>query len=199
MPKRLVNDFLKGCLVLVPTATTVYVVLWVLRTVDGLVPLPVPGLGIVVAVVGITAVGALGGNVAGRRVVGWLETPLRRLPVVRLLFNSLKDLMGAFVGDKRTFDKPVMLRLEPNGELRTFGFITCDHFDDPRLAGHVAVYLPQSYNFAGNVVVVPRSRVEPIDADGAELMAFIVSGGVTTMTAAKTYIDTIPGLRSRRA
>ncbi len=198
MPKRLVNDFLKGCLVLVPAATTVYVVLLALRTVDGLVPLPVPGLGIVVAMVGITLTGALAGNVVGRRVVTWLEAPLRKLPVVRLLFNSLKDLTGAFVGDKRTFDKPVMLRLEANGELRIFGFVTCERFDDPRLAGHVAVYLPQSYNFAGNVLIVPRARVEPIDADGAQLMAFIVSGGVTTMSAAKTYLDTIPGLRARR-
>lgn len=199
MLKRLVNDFLKGCLVLVPAATTVYVVWAVLRAVDSLLPLPVPGLGVLVALVGITAIGALAGNVVGRRVVGWLEAPLRRLPVVRLLYNSLKDLMGAFVGDKRTFDKPVMLRMDDAGELRVLGFITCERFDDPRLDGHVAVYLPQSYNVAGNVVVVPRSRVEKIDADGAELMAFIVSGGVTTMSAAKTYLDTFPGLRAKRA
>ncbi len=187
--KRLVDNFLKGCLVLVPTATTFYVVWLVLQKLDSLVPLPLPGLGLLLALAAITAIGWVASNVVGRRVVGWVEALLRNLPVVRLLFTSIKDLMGAFVGEKRTFDKPVLVRLDEGGALRLLGFVTCEHFDDPRLAGHVAVYLPQSYNFAGNVVVVPRARVEAIDADGAEFMTFIVSGGVSGMSAARTYLD----------
>ena len=187
--KRLVDSFLKGCLVLVPTATTFYVVWLVLRKLDAIVPLPFPGLGLVLTIAAITAIGWVASNVVGRRVVGWVESMLRNLPVVRLLFTSRKDLMGAFVGEKRTFDKPVLLRLDDAGALRLLGFVTCEHFEDPRLAGHVAVYLPQSYNFAGNVVVVPRARIEPIDADGAEFMTFIVSGGVSGMSAARTYLD----------
>jgi uncharacterized membrane protein len=187
--KRLVDSFLKGCLVLVPTATTFYVVWLVLRKLDAIVPLPFPGLGLVLTIAAITAIGWVASNVVGRRVVGWVESMLRNLPVVRLLFTSLKDLMGAFVGEKRTFDKPVLLRLDDAGTLRLLGFVTCEHFEDPRLAGHVAVYLPQSYNFAGNVLVVPRARIEPIDADGAEFMTFIVSGGVSGMSAARTYLD----------
>jgi len=187
--KRFVENFLKGCLVLVPTATTFYVVWLVLRKLDSIVPLPFPGLGLLLAIAAITAIGWIASNVVGRRVIGWVETVLRKLPVVRLLFTSLKDLMGAFVGDKRTFDKPVLLRLDDAGALRLLGFVTCEHFEDPRLAGHVAVYLPQSYNFAGNVVVVPRTRIEAIDADGAEFMTFIVSGGVSGMSAARTYLD----------
>jgi len=191
--KRLVDNFLKGCLVLVPTVTTIYVVWFVLQKIDSLLPaiLPmrVPGLGILVAVVAITAIGWIASNVVGRRVIGWIEGLLKNLPVVRLLFTSIKDLMGAFVGDKRTFDKPVLVRLDETGTVRMLGFVTCEHFDDPRLAGHVAVYLPQSYNFAGNVLVVPRARVEKIDADGAEFMTFIVSGGVSGMSAAKTYLE----------
>jgi uncharacterized membrane protein len=187
--KRLVDSFLKGCLVLVPTATTFYVVWLVLRKLDAIVPLPFPGLGLVLTIAAITAIGWVASNVVGRRVVGWVESMLRNLPVVRLLFTSLKDLMGAFVGEKRSFDKPVLLRLDDAGTLRLLGFVTCEHFEDPRLAGHVAVYLPQSYNFAGNVLVVPRARIEPIDADGAEFMTFIVSGGVSGMSAARTYLD----------
>jgi uncharacterized membrane protein len=187
--KRLVDSFLKGCLVLVPTSTTFYVVWLVLRKLDAIVPLPFPGLGLVLTIAAITAIGWVASNVVGRRVVGWVESMLRNLPVVRLLFTSLKDLMGAFVGEKRTFDKPVLLRLDDAGTLRLLGFVTCEHFEDPRLAGHVAVYLPQSYNFAGNVLVVPRARIEPIDADGAEFMTFIVSGGVSGMSAARTYLD----------
>ena len=57
----------------------------------------------------------------------------------------------------------------------------------------------QSYNFAGNLIVVPRDRVEPVDADGASFMTFIVSGGVSGMTAAKTYLDTALPLTSRKS
>ena len=197
--KRLVDNFLKGCLVLVPTVTTIYVVWFVLHKMDSLFPLPIPGLGLLLAVVAITAIGWVASNVVGRRVVEWIEHLLKNLPVVRLLFTSIKDLMGAFVGDKRTFDKPVLVRPDPNGTLRMLGFVTCERFDDARLAGHVAVYLPQSYNFAGNVVVVPRGQVETIDADGAEFMTFIVSGGVSGMSAAKTYLESPLLLQQKKA
>ena len=96
------------------------------------------------------------------------------------------------MGDKRSFDKPVMVRVQP--DLRVFGFVTCDRFDDIRLAGHVAVYLPQSYNFAGNLIIVKKEMVEPVDADSAQFMAFIVSGGVAQMNAARTQVDSQSGL-----
>ena len=89
--------------------------------------------------------------------------------------------------------------LRVSDEIRVFGFVTCERFDDHRLAGHVAVYLPQSYNFAGNLMIVPRDRVEHVDADSAQFMAFIVSGGVAHMSAARTAIDSqVPPLRTRR-
>jgi uncharacterized membrane protein len=141
-------------------------------------------------VVAITLVGLLASNVVGRRIVGVLEKGITRLPVVKLLYGSIKDLMGAFVGDKKSFDKPVMVDVGGGeGPLRVLGFVTCDRFDDPQLRGYVAVYLPQSYNFAGNLLVVPRDRVHAVDADGAQFMAFIVSGGVAEMNAARTVMD----------
>ncbi|MBW2215390.1 MAG: DUF502 domain-containing protein [Deltaproteobacteria bacterium] len=97
-------------------------------------------------------------------------------------------MFGAFVGTKRKFDKPVAVEINKHG-LKVLGFLTSQGFDDPQLAGHVSVYLPESYNFAGNLIVVPRALVHPLDADGAEFMAFIMSGGVTDMNAAKTLID----------
>jgi len=82
-----------------------------------------------------------------------------------------------------------MVEVIPNSGMKMLGFVTCSRFDDPKLRDHVAVYLPQSYNFAGNMMVVPKDRVERIDADGAQFMAFIVSGGVATMSAAQTVMD----------
>ncbi|MBX3274562.1 MAG: DUF502 domain-containing protein [Sandaracinaceae bacterium] len=194
--KTVAKIFFQGLLVFVPLVGTVALVSWVLITLDSLIPLDVPfaGLGLVLLV--IFTLGLLASNVVGRTALGWLERGLESVPLVKIVYRSIKDLLGAFVGDARSFDKPAMVRV--SDDVRVFGFVTCDRFEDPRLAGHVAVYLPQSYNFAGNLMIVPEERVEPVDADSAQFMAFIVSGGVARMSAARTAIDSqLPLLRSR--
>ena len=186
--RTLTRSFAQGLLVLAPVAITIWVVVFTITTLDRWLNTSIPGLGIVVAAAGITLIGYLTGNVVGNRLVFWLESGMRRVPLIRILYNSLRDLFGAFVGGKRKFDKPVAVEINRYG-LKVLGFLTSEQFDDPQLAGHVSVYLPESYNFAGNLIVVPADRVHPLDADGAEFMAFIVSGGVTDMRAAKTVID----------
>jgi uncharacterized membrane protein len=186
--RTLTRSFAQGLLVLAPVAITIWIVWFSVTTLDRWLDTPIPGLGLLIAAVGITLIGYLTGNVVGTKLVSWLEAGMQRLPIVRILYNSLRDLFGAFVGSKRKFDQPVAVELNPHG-LKVLGFLTSEHFDDPQLAGHVSVYLPESYNFAGNLVVVPRDRVHPLDADGAEFMAFIMSGGITDMSAARTVAD----------
>ena len=185
--KTLAKFFFQGLAVFVPIVGSIYAVYWVLTTLDGLYPLPYPGLGLGLTVLGITVLGFLTSNVVGRRIMALVEKAMRRLPVVNIIYTSLKDLLGAFVGDQRSFNKPVMVQV--GGGVRLFGFVTCSHFDDVRLADHVAVYLPQSYNFAGNMIILPQDRVQAVDADSAQFMAFIVSGGVAEMTAARTMYE----------
>jgi uncharacterized membrane protein len=187
--KWFVDNFLKGCLLLVPLAATGWVVWSVFSMLDRLLPSPVPGLGIVVAAVAIALIGFATSNVVGRRLVLAFENILERLPILHLVYASLKDLIGAFVGNKKTFERPVVVRLDEQGGVGVLGFVTCDHFEDPALAGYVAVYLPQSYNFAGNVIVVPATRVTPVATDGAAFVTFIVSGGISGMNAAKKYLE----------
>jgi uncharacterized membrane protein len=184
----LTRSFAQGLLVLAPVAITVWVVWFTVTTLDKWMGASIPGLGIVIAAAGITAIGYMTGNVVGNKIVSLLESGMQRVPIIKLLYNSLSDLFGAFVGTKRKFDKPVAVELNPHG-LKVLGFLTNDRFDDPQLAGHVSVYLPESYNFAGNLIVVPRERVHTLDADGAEFMAFIMSGGVTAMSASRTVVD----------
>ena len=186
--RTLTRSFAQGLLVLAPVAITVWVVVFSVTTLDKWLDTRIPGLGIVIAAAGITLIGYLTGNVVGTTVLSWLERGLGRVPLIRILYNALRDLLGAFVGTKRKFDKPVAVEINRHG-LKVLGFLTSEHFDDPQLVGHVSVYLPESYNFAGNLIVVPAERVHPLDADGAEFMAFIVSGGVTDMNAAKTVLD----------
>jgi len=188
--RTLTRSFAQGLLVLAPVAITAWIVWISVTTLDRWLDTRVPGLGIVIAAAGITLIGYLTGNVVGNKLVSWLEGGLQRVPLVRILYNSLRDLLGAFVGQKRKFDKPVAVEFNEHG-LKVLGFLTSERFDDPQLAGHVSVYLPESYNFAGNLVVVPKERVHPLDADGAEFMAFIMSGGVTDMSAARTVVDPV--------
>jgi len=98
---------------------------------------------------------------------------------VRLLYSSTKDLLNAFVGDKRRFDKPVLVELMPGSNAQAFGFVTQESLDQLQLPGHCAVYFPQSYNFAGSLVIFPRAQIRRLDAESSAVMAFIVSGGVT--------------------
>jgi uncharacterized membrane protein len=186
--RTLTRSFAQGLLVLAPVAITSWIVWYTVTTLDRWLETRIPGLGILIAAAGITLIGYLTGNVVGNKLVSWLEAGLQRVPLIRILYNSLRDLLGAFVGQKRKFDKPVAVEMNQHG-LKVLGFLTSERFDDPQLAGHVSVYLPESYNFAGNLIVVPRERVHPLDADGAEFMAFIMSGGVTDMSAARTAID----------
>jgi len=188
--RTLTRSFAQGLLVLAPVAITVWIVWVSVTTLDRWLDTRIPGLGILIAAAGITLIGYLTGNVVGHKLLSWLEAGLQRVPLVRILYNSLRDLFGAFVGQKRKFDKPVAVEMNQHG-LKVLGFLTSEQFDDPQLAGHVSVYLPESYNFAGNLIVVPKERVHPLDADGAEFMAFIMSGGVTDMSAARTVIDPV--------
>lgn len=181
--------FGRGLLVLVPTVGTLYTIWLVLSWIDSALGVPVPGAGLVITLTLILVTGFVTSNVIGQAVVGAFENALKRLPVVSLLYTSLKDLLGAFVGDKKSFDRPAMVALDAAGHTKVFGFVTCEHFDDVRLKDQVAVYLPQAYNFAGNVIVVPKDRVEYVDADPAQFMAFVVSGGVSAMTGARTMMD----------
>ena len=174
--KVLAKNFLNGCLVIVPVVVTLYAVYVVFVNVDGLLRLRVPGLGFAITLVLITAVGALASNVVGKRLAYLPDRVLARVPLIKLLYTSLRDLMAALVGERKTFDRPVLVALSADGAVRAFGFVTRDDLSRFGLRDHVAVYFPQSVNFAGQLLVLPVTRVQPLDAAPAELLPMIVSG-----------------------
>jgi len=177
--KTLFGYFWRGCLVLLPAAATVYIAYLIFTTIDHMVPVGVPGLGFVLTVVVITLGGFLTSNVVGRAVFDIAERWLTSVPLAKLIYTSIRDLISAFVGDKKRFDRPVAVMLAPGSRIRALGFVTRDGLDSLGLGDQVAVYFPQSYNFAGNLVVVPRDQVEPLPVSTRDLMTFIVSGGVS--------------------
>jgi len=183
--RTLAKYFFRGLIVVAPIGLTAIAVRWVFAEIDTWInvePLlnrKVPGAGVVLTVVAITVVGFLASNFATRWVFLALEEMLERTPLVKLVYSSLKDIVGAFVGEKKKFDRPVRVALTKGGDFATFGFVTRGSLSELGLSDHVAVYVPQAYNIGGNVIVVPSDRVTPLDADPANVMTFIVSGGVT--------------------
>jgi uncharacterized membrane protein len=179
--KRLANWFLHGLAYLAPIAFTLWVFFAVFRFVDSWLQLPIPGLGFAVVVVSVTLLGFLASNFITGRIFSAFEGLFDRLPLAKLLHSSTKDLMNAFVGEKRRFDKPCRVDLVPGSGIEVLGFLTRESLENLHLVDRVAVYVPQAYNVGGQLLLLPRDRVHRIDADSAHLMTFIVSGGVTDL------------------
>jgi uncharacterized membrane protein len=178
---RILNYFLKGLIVTAPAFVTVYICYVIFTSIDSWLGLPIPGAGFVVTLALITAVGFVAQTFAARTLSTGLDALFARLPFVRLLYSSTRDLLNAFVGEQRRFDKPVLVTLGGGLGGRVFGFLTQESVEMFGVADAVTVYVPQSYGFAGNLIVVPAARVERLNADSAHVMAFIISGGVTTV------------------
>ncbi len=180
--KRLLKYFLKGLLVFVPAALTIFVIIWVFTQLDELLRnifrLHLPGLGLIITIVIITVIGFLASNFLGRKFFALVDRLFTKLPLVKLLYSSLKDMIEAFAGQKKCFDQPVLVQLVPHGA-KVMGFVTTDSLGFLGLTDYVSVYLPQSYNFAGSVLIFPASQVKPLDVESSKAMAFIVSGGVS--------------------
>lgn len=176
--KRFITYFLRGLLFVVPIALTVYVIILILRFLDGIIPIPVPGLGILVMFSFITFMGFLASIFVTRPLFDLFERWMFKLPLVNILYTSIRDLMSAFVGDKKKFNTPVIVKLSNN--MFRLGFITQDNLSILGEQGLVAIYFPHSYNFSGNLYLVPKENVRVLeDVKSADVMKFIVSGGVS--------------------
>ncbi|MEO6711038.1 MAG: DUF502 domain-containing protein, partial [Planctomycetota bacterium] len=168
----LTRYFLRGLLIVVPVGLTIYVFFRVLDWVDGLRKLPAlkpyldyPGMGLLITLVLITLVGSLATNFLAQQALKVLEGWVGRLPVVKLVYNSIRDLTDAFVGDKKSFDQPVWFLESDTSQVKRMGFVTRRSMEQVGLEDHVAVYLPLSFTFGGFLVLVPREKVHAIVLD----------------------------------
>ncbi|MGE5415588.1 MAG: DUF502 domain-containing protein [Acidobacteriota bacterium] len=176
--KTITKYFFQGLLFVIPIFLTVYVLYWLFAKIDNILPIKYPGVGFVTTILVVTLIGFLASNFLTKRLLVAVDGLFARLPLVKLLYSSVKDLINAFVGDKKSFNKPVLLELGLDSGVHALGFITCESLDKLGLEEMVAVYLPQSYNFAGNLLIVRKELVKPLDTNSSDLMTFIVSGGV---------------------
>lgn len=171
--------FFRGLLLTVPFAVIIWAAVRALNLLDGIIPTGIPGLGLLALITGVTIIGWLGSTVLYQPIADIGEEVLKRIPFLKTIYDALTDLMEALVGSKKKFDRPVLVRMVPGSNLEKLGFITANDLSDLGIAGNkVAVYLPHSFAWSGNLYIVPTENVTLLDAKAGEVMKFIVSGGV---------------------
>ncbi len=185
--KRLFTYFLQGLLLLGPLAVTLYTVFLIFNYADRLIgdplkehyKLDIPGIGIVVLFISLTLLGLIGQTIIVKPFTWFTRRLLKRLPLLNVIYTSINDLFTAFVGKEKKFNVPVTVCMNQENNLWKLGFVTEKNLEEFGLHDLVAVYFPHSYNFSGELYLVPASSVKPVDLSPSEVMKFVVSGGVT--------------------
>lgn len=178
--RRFTSYFLKGLVLIVPIGITFYVVYKVFTFLDGLIPYEVPGVSIVVIVFGTALLGLIGTALIQTPLQSLFNRAIERIPLIKIIYTSVRDMLSAFVGNEKRFNKPVMIQVSREAEIFKLGFVTQKDLSYLGIKeGKSAVYLPHSFNFSGNLYIVDNDLITPIDAPSDEIMKFIVSGGIT--------------------
>ena len=189
--KALLNYLIKGLLIVVPIALSVFIVVWAVTTVDswlninnilGVDPKTganrnIPGLGLGLVLTIILISGIFVTNFVTEPMYSWFKRMMNRLPLLNFIFSSIKDLTEAFVGDEKKFNHPVLVDAE--GGMKKIGFLTQNDLAKLDLPGDAIVYFPFSYSFAGQVYVVSKDKIKPLNMSAADAMKLVVSGGVS--------------------
>jgi uncharacterized membrane protein len=171
--------FFNGLLFLIPIVVTIYVLYFIISQVDQIFQFRIPGLGFLITIAAITIIGFLVSTFLARGAARLIDKLFSRMPIVKMIYSAIKDLVNAFVGEKKRFNRPVLVNILSESTVWTVGFITRESLENIGMAESMAVYIPQSYNFAGNLLVVPKDRIKPLDVESGKVMTFIVSGGVS--------------------
>ncbi len=204
MGKQLLRYFLQGLLYIAPLAITVYIIYLMFSFVDSLLrsalqsvfgPV-IPGLGILIMVLLLIVLGYFGQTFIGRPLKSWIEALLAKIPVLNFVYSAFADLFSSLLGTERKFNRPVMVKVNPVTNLEKLGFLTEENLSVLDEEEKVAVYFPHSYNFSGEMFIVPRGQVREVDIHPGDAMKFIVSGGVAGIQEAQITEGGNPDLKT---
>lgn len=184
--KRIVNYFLQGLLFIAPIGITGYIVYLLFNFVDGILKeyiemwlgIHIPGLGIIILIVLLVFIGFLGQTILARPFKVLFNRLMKRVPIIKVIYSAFNDLFSAFVGKGKKFNQPVMVMVNRESNIEKLGFLTETDLGELGEKEKVAVYFPHSYNFSGELFIVPRESIRHVDVNPAEAMKFIVSAGV---------------------
>ena len=187
--KRLASYFIQGLVTLAPIAITVYALYWLFENVDSILRpyVNVPGLGFLLIISGVIVVGWISSNFLMGSILNVFDQWLERTPGVKMIYTSTRDFVEAFAGNKRKFNKAVLANVL-GADVWMVGFLTDEEMEKFELgADKVAVYVPQGYNFAGQLYILPREKVRKIDKiSSGEAMKYAVTGGVVDLDAERS-------------
>lgn len=184
--KRIINHFLQGLLFIAPLAITGYIIYQLFIWIDSLLKdyliewfdIYIPGLGIIIIIILLILIGFLGQTFLARPFKAFFTKLLKRIPLLKVIYSAFNDLFSAFVGKEKKFNKPVMVLVNHTSSLEKLGFLTEEDLSVLGEKEKVAVYFPHSYNFSGELFIVPKENIRPVNINPAEVMKFIVSAGV---------------------
>jgi uncharacterized membrane protein len=207
--RRFSGHFARGIAIVLPVVATCWLLAWLFLRIDGLLPSEdlfgrrIRGLGIAIVLALALLVGLLTSRKPARLAVERLEAVLLRIPIFKLVYSAFRDFANALFVKKR-FDKPVLVRIGAGVDAEVIGFVTRQNLDALGIKDKVAVYLPLAYNLGGNMVLVPRERLTPLDADSSLVMSFVLTGGVAnaepaTEPSPALASPTVPALECRAA
>ena|SRR3990170_1000504 len=188
MRHRLRTWFIAGLIVFLPVAITFSIIAWLFRIVDSflgwllppLVGRPIPGVGLVASIFVIFVIGALATNVLGRRLVGFFEGLMLRIPLARSIYSATKSISASlFLHRRAAFRRPVLIEW-PRSGMYTVGFVTGDTVGLPTGPG-VNVFVVTTPNpTTGFLMLVPEAEALPLDMTVEEALRLVISGGIVS-------------------
>ena len=184
--KKILNYLIQGLVYIAPLGITAYIVYASFTLIDGLsqklltrfFDVEIPGLGFLSLIVFLIFVGFLGRTIIARPLKRIFNGIIDRIPFLNFIYSAFNDLFSAFAGKEKKFDHPVIVRVNLNSDLEKLGFITEENLDLIGERDKVAVYFPHSYNFSGEMFIVPKANIRTLDVNSGEMMKFIVSAGL---------------------
>ena len=185
--KKLINYLLQGVLYIAPLGITAYIIYNIFTFIDSSLQniltrffeTKIPGLGIISLLVFLILIGYLGRTIIAKPLKLIFKKTIESIPLLNFIYSALNDLLSAFVGKEKKFNKPVLVKVNLNSDLEKLGFITVDNLEILEEKDKVAVYFPHSYNFSGELFIVPKAQIKPLQIASSEVMKFIVSAGLT--------------------
>lgn len=184
--KKIFRYFIQGVIILAPIGITAYVFYWLFDKIDSILRpyLNLPGVGFVIILVFVILVGWISSNFLMGSFLNFFDQLMERTPGIKFIYSSTKDFFEAFAGDKKKFNRAVLANVFAE-EVWIVGFLTDEEMKKFDMgADKVAVYVPQSYNFAGQLYILPRNKVKKIEhITAGEAMKYAVTGGVVDLDA----------------
>lgn len=187
MMKRLVNYLLEGLLYIAPLTITGYIIYSVFMFMDGLsedlifkfFDIKIPGLGVLTLLIFLIFIGFVGRTFIAQPLKAVFKNVISRIPLVKFVYSAFNDLFSAFVGKEKKFNQPVLVKVNLSSDLEKIGFITEENLALLGEIDKVAVYFPHSYNFSGELFIVPKANIKPLNISSSDVMKFVISAGLT--------------------